>query len=328
MMNDDLEDYPHYAPTEEMLNAPNFDADSLVKFMNTRFPKPEYIWENFIARGDFACLAGDTGIGKTLIAQLMSYSLSRGQNFANLEVSKPRRVFYIDAEMSQADFQARLAKVYENSHLDNFYYLNCLAKEEFIDLTNEVHRTALMNRLEDLDIDLVILDNMFALSAIKDFRRPEEFVEGMKPFIHALRKAGISCLLLDHLNKEGSIFGSIAKIIFVDTVIVVTKIEEGHFTFELLKQRRQGIKEQVRFTISDDNVVEHKDIGDYCSPEQFVTWLDNNYHEFYPKPHKSKAKAISAMFKAYDRRYERKDKSKYISELSYEKNYAKKWNNS
>ena len=306
-------------------DVPSFFAEPLKAFMAKKFKPLDYIWENFVAKGDFVLIAGETGIGKTLITMLMTYFLSQGKNFANLLTVMARKVFYIDAEMAQQDFQERLRKVYEEHGLmDNFHYLNCLEKEEFIDLTNPYHRDALFEILEDLHIDIVVLDNLFALSSIKDFRRPEEFIEGMKPFIHGLRKRGISCILLDHLNKEGSVFGSIAKIVFVDTVLKLEKIEEGAFEFEVIKNRRQGLKSKVSFTVTEDNKVSYRDSQSFASQEQFILWMENNYSRYYPKPHITKKSAIEAMFLVYEDKYKHKP---FMSAVSYLKNYSVNWTN-
>tara|TARA_Y100001970_G_C14213563_1_gene848347 strand:- start:473 stop:1435 length:963 start_codon:yes stop_codon:yes gene_type:complete len=303
----------------------NFHSEAIGAFMKRKFPPPDFVWDDFVAKGDFVCLAGETGIGKTLVTQLSTLNLSQGKEFASLNPKYRRKVFYIDAEMDEGDMQERFKRIPDHKNLSgNFHYMNCLANETALDLTNPDHQEKLLEQLQILGIELLVLDNLFSLSAIKDFRRPEEFIEGLKPFIHRLRREKISCILLLHLNKAGEIYGSIAQIVFVDLVLVLEKDEEDRHSFRVVKNRRMGLETRdLHFAISETNECSSIDPQDFVSKKQYIRYMDNNFHNYYPDRYRTKRKAIEAMNEDYRKRFEH---DPFINALSYEKNYAKHWN--
>ena len=304
----------------------HFGGCALGAFMDKMFPKPDYLWDNFIAKGDFVMITGDTGIGKTLVTTMLTLNLSQKRSFGALDPQYHRRTFYVDAEMSEADFQERISRVKEPiTRTSDFYYLNLLGEEKEMDITNPEHQDALLETLETMSIEVLVLDNLFSLSSIKHFNKPEEFIEGLKPLIFKLRRKKITTFLVDHLNKEGKPYGNTAKLVFLDYILKLTKDEEGVYEFEVIKQRRMGVnKKDLTFTINEDNKVEYVDREDLVSPEQFKRWMENNYSRYYPIPSKSKAKAIETMYEVYEKRFNHKP---FVSALSFEKNYAKEWNN-
>ena len=304
----------------------NFRSESIGLFMERKFPPVDYIWDDFVAKGDFVCIAGETGIGKTLVTQLMTLGLSQGNEFASLKPKYKRKVFYVDAEMDEADMQARFKRIPDYKKLSgNFHYMNCLANETALDLTDPYHQDQLLEQLKILGVELLVLDNLFSLSAIKDFRRPEEFIDGLKPFIHRLRREKISCILLLHLNKAGEIYGSIAQIVFVDLVLVLEKDEEDRHSFRAVKNRRLGLENQnLHFAISDTNECSSVDPRDFVSKKQYIRYMDNNFHNYYPTRYRTKKKAIEAMNEEYRKRFEHEP---FIPAMSFEKNYAREWKN-
>ena len=92
---------------------------SLQALLDKKFPPVEWIWDGFIAKGDFVLLAGEPKIGKSLVTFLLTVFLARKKAFAKLIPPLHRRVLYIDAEMSAQTYQERLKRFDDKKHDGN-----------------------------------------------------------------------------------------------------------------------------------------------------------------------------------------------------------------
>lgn len=296
---------------------------SLATLLKKSFPPLDWIWEGFVAKGDFVLLAGEPKIGKSLVTFLMTILLSRGQNFAGLVAPMHRKILYIDAEMSAQTYQERLKRFDDQEHAGNscFYYENCIDSEGFFQLTDPDHQNHLLTQMEIMGVEVLILDNLFSLAQIEDYNKPNEYLEKLKPFVFACRQRRITCILIDHLNKEGKVFGSQGKVINVDLVLTLIKSDDI-YKFEVNMARRMLTNEKVAFSVSDNNEIIEQDWESETSPVQFKQWMVNNYPKFYPVKHARKADAVEAMYKNYEERYGVKPN---ISLASYISNHAKHW---
>ena len=299
---------------------------SLQALLDKKFPPIEWIWDGFIAKGDFVLLAGEPKIGKSLVTFLLTVFLARKKAFANLIPPLHRRVLYIDAEMSAQTYQERLKRFDDKKHdgNKNFYYENCIDSEGMFQLTDEEHQNHLLSQMDLMDIEVLVLDNLFSLAQIEDYNKPNEYLEKLKPFIFACRQRRITCILIDHLNKEGKVFGSQGKVINVDLVLTLKK-EEEVYRFHVEMARRLLTTDKVAFSVSDDNQITEQEWEGETSPVQFRTWMENNYPKFYPTKFPTKGEAVAEMFKNYEERYGVKPS---VSQSSYIANYANKWKKS
>ena len=296
---------------------------SLDVLLEKKYPPVDWIWEGFIARGDFVLLAGEPKIGKSLVVFLMSVLVARGEGFASLKAPYFRKVLYIDAEMSGQTYQERLKRFDDkpNKKNINFLYENCIDSDAYFQLTDPNHQEDLLKTMDELSTEVLILDNLFSLAQIDDYNKPNEYLEKLKPFVFACRQRNITCILIDHLNKSGEVFGSQGKVINVDLVLKLIK-SEGVYKLDVERARRMLTCGEIAFTVSEDNQIAEAEWEGETSPLQFRTWMENNYPKFYPAKYPNKGDAVEAMYKNYEQRYSVKPN---ISQQSYLNNYAKKW---
>ncbi|MDX9694325.1 MAG: AAA family ATPase [Bacteroidales bacterium] len=144
--------------------------------------------------GDLVILAGDTGVGKTLLAVLIAIGLTSDQNqILGQEVEVQVVVLYYDFELREEHFLER----YRNFKFSNILYRSTFnkdyeGKDQFsIDIIKE--------DIEKTGAKVVIIDNITVLES-----KTTQDAETAKKIINELnklRKRGISILVLAHTPK-------------------------------------------------------------------------------------------------------------------------------
>jgi hypothetical protein len=93
-------------------NAPAADIPSLPLLSETwlkrDLPSPDYLIGNWMTTTSRALFTADTGLGKTNFALAAFAHLAAGVDFLHWRITKPRRVLYVDGEMSRRLLKQRL----------------------------------------------------------------------------------------------------------------------------------------------------------------------------------------------------------------------------
>ena len=309
------------------VKVPTFNPVDLSELLDRDFPPVDWLVDNFIARGDFVLCSGQPKVGKSLVWFQMMLHLSRGENFAQLNIARPQKVYYVDAEMSAQIMQQRLKLYDDEPHIGNknFLYENCLESPVRFQMTTEEQQDELVAKCLDEKIDILVLDNLFSLAKIDDWNAPKEYLDKLSPMIYKLRQNEITTVLIDHVNKNGDPFGSQAKLVSIDTLMILKRDEDEVFTLEIEMERALHTCPTPRFFISDKNVVSEAKLDSIVSAKQLQTWMDNNYQTVYPQQQKSKKSAIDVLYKKYEERYEVKNAETLMSKNSYYTNHARNW---
>ena len=312
---------------EEKERIPTFNPMDLSQLIDIDFPPIDWLVDDFIARGDFILCSGQPKIGKSLVWFQLMLHLSRGINFAQLRIARPQRVYYVDAEMSAQVMQQRLKLYDDQPHIGNknFLYENCLSSPVRFLLTTEEQQDELVAKCLDEKIDILVLDNLFSLAKIDDWNKPAEYLDKLNPLIKKLREKKITTVLIDHVNKNGEAFGSQAKLVAIDTLMILERDEDEVFTLKIELERALHKCDSPRFFISDENVVSEANADDLVSPKQLVNWLDNNFHLTYPANERTKKAALDVLYKKYEETFDVKNAEKLMSKKSYLANHAVKW---
>ena len=312
---------------EKKEREPTFNPMDLSQLIDIDFPPIDWLVDDFIARGDFILCSGQPKIGKSLVWFQLMLHLSRGINFAQLRIARPQRVYYVDAEMSAQVMQQRLKLYDDQPHIGNknFLYENCLSSPVRFLLTTEEQQDELVAKCLDEKIDILVLDNLFSLAKIDDWNKPAEYLDKLNPLIKKLREKKITTVLIDHVNKNGEAFGSQAKLVAIDTLMILERDEDEVFTLKIELERALHKCDSPRFFISDENVVSEANADDLVSPKQLVNWLDNNFHLTYPANERTKKAALDVLYKKYEETFDVKNAEKLMSKKSYLANHAVKW---
>lgn len=197
----------------------------LNEFLNSPYEEIEYLLSPILRHPSLTMIYAKAGVGKTFFTLQLALCLSHGESIHNWIVQKPRKVLYVDGEMSSADMKARLTKLlnpldeinpelHSNLQLCLYGYPKDQTELEF---GKEEFRNQFTEENLSGKIDVLILDNLSSL-----VRAEENENDAWQPFNKwciRLRKKGISVILLHHENKTSGMRGASNKLDGLDYVI-------------------------------------------------------------------------------------------------------------
>jgi AAA domain/Domain of unknown function (DUF3854) len=180
---------------------------------------------------------GTTGPGKslkTMLTQNMTLSLSAGVDFLGFRIPKPRRVLYVQSEVSPYAIQERLKRMidgrpglnFADALLTNAHNLKIDTKEGFRTIQHLIERSR---------AEVLIFDPLYRLHT-KDENKAHEMREIVDLFERLIDTFGIALGAVHHHGKgiEGKDDGQLARgsTIFgdwVDSQIVIRGTTEGRY---------------------------------------------------------------------------------------------------
>jgi len=284
---------------------PKYRISLASHIIKREYPPVDWLIPNLFAKGDQILLAGATGLGKSLVSLLLAVSAVTGRQFANLGIEpmtmeKQMRAFYLDAEMPESVMAERLQRTH--MHEDEEYFLNNLmmmsqVEQEYrFDLTDEDSRDELVTLTNIHNIDLAVIDNIFSVMSLKSFNDPEEYIRHLKPLLFDFRRNRTTGLFVDHLNRSEELYGNITKQIHFDTIIRLTKDDDGIFELEFRKNRRLGLHDEP-MTFRIDSATNVVTFVSKDGKADLRTFMENNFDK-YRNENEPKSVTIDKMVKA------------------------------
>jgi RecA-family ATPase len=174
------------------------------------FPPPEYLLGNVFHRGSRWLGYASTGTGKTLFFLDMLGALAAGKPFLDWEgSSKPRRVMYIDGEVSKETMQERIIANLDRYGCDETLFVYCrddLESGEMPPLDTEAGWKWLARKIVAVKPDVICFDAIafLAPTALSD----EEAWGRVQELILSLTKRGIAQVWINHTgHNEGHSYG-------------------------------------------------------------------------------------------------------------------------
>ena len=163
------------------------------------------------------------GIGKTHFALSCAYAVASGGGvFGRWFAPSPARVLYIDGEMPEVTLKERLKSIAlgADSDITDPDCLRILTPDEqeaaMPNLATREGQEAIEPFLDG--VRLVVVDNLATLARTGKSNDEDSWIP-VQGWLLALRRRGISVLLVHHANKSGSQRGTVAKEDILDTVI-------------------------------------------------------------------------------------------------------------
>lgn len=183
----------------------------------------EPIVGSWFRQGDIGFVFGQRGKGKTFNVCALACSIASGQNIAGWEVSKSRRVCYVDGEMTLENIQARIrlmseSDLFKSSHnriRDNLiiqHYEEILAKVEntTLNLTDREQQLALLSYCISNNIEVLVLDNLSALFRGVKENEADDW-EKVLFWLLEFRRNRISVIVVAHAGRQGDYMRGTSK---------------------------------------------------------------------------------------------------------------------
>jgi hypothetical protein len=209
-------------------------------------PEPDFLLGELVSTTSRMEIIGPTGIGKTNFLIALAMAVADGPDFLHWHGSgKPRRVLYVDGEMSRRLMKRRLVDA-ARRHGCIPETLHVLNREDFPDLeplNAETGEKFIDTIIEVLGgIDLLILDNVQSLLS-GDMKEEEPWTQTL-PWVRDLTRRNIGQIWIHHTgHDETRGYGTKTREWQLDTVGLMETIERAQadiaFSIKFTKARER-----------------------------------------------------------------------------------------
>ena len=216
----------------------------LEKFISLDLPERGMILKPIIPEQGIVEVYGPRGILKTWFVLGLGLAIASGEKvFWTWEAPEPRKVLFIDGEMSIFDLQTRINQLIRGYGYkpddEHFQIIN----PDKIPLNQPVPNIASSQGQRALSMavakaEVVILDNLSCLASHGKENEAESWGPVQK-WLLALRRQGKTAIFVHHANKSGGSSGTSARERICDTVINLKKPQDY--------QPIQGARAEVHF---------------------------------------------------------------------------------
>ena len=245
---------------------------------NKNLPDLSKLFGTLWQSGELAILAGDTGIGKSLLAVEILDVISSGKNkLLDQDVNYHDLVAYFDFELSDLQFSKRYREhQFDPKFFRSRFNYDC-ENVELFSIKN------LLDKVREIGAKAIVLDNISSTSL-----RPTQETDVALELMRELKKLtleGISCLAIAHTPKFSNI-GSLeinhmagSKVLanFADSIFFINRSREN-FSYRYIKQVKARNSEQMEDVIVCNIEENNGDLG-----FRFIRYDDESNHLYSPK---------------------------------------------
>jgi putative DNA primase/helicase len=227
-------------------NKASVRAADLAEFLSLQIPPRDFVLAPIIPTQGLVMLYAPRGIGKTLLALFMAYSIATGQPVCRWSAPSPRRVLYIDGEMPAATMQDRLASIiraYPKEPAPGYFtIITPDLQEKGINLATSAGQAAVESHVEAAEV--IFVDNLATLCRSGRENETESW-HPVQDWILQLRRRGKAVSMVHHSNKTGGQRGTSSREDVLDTVAALRHpsdymVEQGA-RFEVHLEKARGI---------------------------------------------------------------------------------------
>jgi RecA-family ATPase len=244
-------------------------------------PIPNMLFSELWYEKEVCILFADTNLGKSILAVQIADSISRGNAVPGFKLeSKPRKVLYLDFELSDKQFENRYSEGYKNHYQFSSNFLRAEINTE-LDIPKEYKGiedylcNTLYLTIKSKEISVLIVDNLTFLSSENE--KAKDALVLMKTLKKLSRKENISILVLAHTPKrdeskpinKNDVAGSKMLMNFCDSSFAIgTSSQEPSLRY--IKQIKQRNTEHLYHS---ENVI-------VCSIEKKTNFLEFQFIDF------------------------------------------------
>lgn len=217
---------------------------NIEEFITRDYPPREMLLAPVLAVQSLSMIFAMRGVGKTHFALSCAYAVASGGGvFVRWFAPRPARVLYIDGEMPAVSLQERLKSIAmsADSDITDPDMLRILTPDEqdgpMPNLGTREGQKAVEPFLEG--VALVVVDNLATLARTGKENDSDSWLP-VQEWLLALRRRGISVLLVHHAGKNGSQRGTGSREDILDLVVELKRPSDY--------RAEQGARFEVHFT--------------------------------------------------------------------------------
>ena len=228
-------------------------------------PPCQPIIGKWFKQGDLGFICGPRGLGKTWLAMLLARKCAEGSSLGaglpEWQIHGPRRVLYVDGEMSVDGIRER-DNALAAAATQNIIYLQHEAlfhlTGKVLNLTDADAQAALLEMCRQERIEVLLLDNLSCLfSGMRE--NDADAWERVLPWLLDLRRNRIAVIFIAHCGRNGMMRGTSRREDAAFWIINLVEIKDGG-------ELRQGAKFMARF-------VKNRNTGDADCPSLEWTFV-------------------------------------------------------
>ena len=238
------------------------------QFYELDFPKRTTLLFPWLKEDSINLISGWRGCGKTWLALGLLDAVSKGESFGPWECDKSVPCLFLDGEMTIQDDKERI----KNLRLDTereaplYFYSDAYANSLGLPrahLSSEKWRQTMKRILITRKVKLWAVDNLASLASGLDENKKQDW-DPINQWLLELRFAGISTIMLHHVNKDGRQRGTSAREDNLDISVMLKKphdyvVEDGarfiaHFAKARVQTKHLSLIGDTEFKlVQDDN---------------------------------------------------------------------------
>jgi len=228
-----------------------------------KIPKAPLLMSPWLRKGQTTIIYASAGVGKSLIALLVSYLIGlkdyddEEQEIGTWQVKNPTGTLYLDGEIGEQEMEERIGQFEWLGPQCNKYKIKILSVPEYQLATEDTFTLATReNQLkiiawlkENPTYECVVLDSVSTLFGLVEENDASEWSNKVNPFLRDLRALKVACLMLHHSGKDGKrgMRGTSAMTAMAHNIFKLSDhpnkdpdLGEAHFIISKDKQRGAG----------------------------------------------------------------------------------------
>lgn len=220
-------------------------VDDMADFISEDIPDNEVVIDPVLREKDLAMIYADRGTGKTWFTLSIAISMATGKQCIDLwSIPKPRRVLYIDGEMSSRELQTRSRQIYNG--------LGAVPDKGFFKLFASDRQDRGMPNLATVEgqaqvdsiceqAEVIFLDNLSTLVGVEDENDAAAW-QPIQRWLIDLRRRGKVVVLIHHASRSGGARGTSKREDVLNLVLKLKKVEgKTDACFDVLFEKNRSL---------------------------------------------------------------------------------------